>query len=80
MANHRMAAIDVGSNSIHMIIVESRGSGYRVLDKEKEMVQLARGSLGGEPLTAEAMLRGIAALETMAAIARLQERFPSPAA
>ncbi|MGK2859025.1 MAG: Ppx/GppA phosphatase family protein, partial [Thermoanaerobaculia bacterium] len=69
----RMAAIDVGSNSIHMIIVEPRGSGYRVLDKEKEMVQLARGSLGGEPLTAEAMLRGIAALETMAGIARRWE-------
>ncbi len=73
MAHERMAAIDVGSNSIHMIIVEPRGAGYRVLDKEKEMVQLARGSLGGEPLTAEAMLRGIAALETMAAIARRWE-------
>lgn len=73
MTHQRMAAIDVGSNSIHMIIVEPRGGGYRVLDKEKEMVQLARGSLGGEPLTAEAMLRGIAALETMAGIARRWE-------
>jgi len=65
-----MAAIDVGSNSIHMIVVEPRGRSYRVLDKEKEMVQLARGSLGGEPLTAEAMERGVASLVRMAEIAR----------
>lgn len=69
----RMAAIDVGSNSVHMIVVEARGDGYRVLDKEKEMVQLARGSLGGEPLTAEAIFRGVAALEKMAEIARRWE-------
>lgn len=68
-----MAAIDVGSNSIHMIIVEPRGDGYRVIDKEKEMVQLARGSLGGEPLTPEAIFRGVAALEKMAEIARRWE-------
>ncbi|MBI2213096.1 MAG: Ppx/GppA family phosphatase [Acidobacteria bacterium] len=73
MPPRRMAAIDVGSNSIHMIIVEDRGDGYRVLDKEKEMVQLARGSLGGEPLTAEAIFRGVAALEKMGEIARRWE-------
>src|SRR5512133_2227685 len=73
MAHRRMAAIDVGSNSIHMIVVEARGNGYRVLDKEKEMVQLARGSLGGEPLTPEAIFRGVAALEKMAEIARSRE-------
>jgi exopolyphosphatase / guanosine-5'-triphosphate,3'-diphosphate pyrophosphatase len=66
----RMAAIDVGSNSIHMIVVEPRGRSYRVLDKEKEIVQLARGSLGGEPLTSAAMERGVASLGRMAEIAR----------
>jgi len=68
-----MAAIDVGSNSIHMIVVEPRGRSYRVLDKEKEIVQLARGSLGGEPLTSEAMERGVASLVRMAEIARRWE-------
>lgn len=68
--SNRMAAIDVGSNSIHMIVVEPRGRSYRVLDKEKEMVQLARGSLGGEPLTGDAMERGVASLVRMAEIAR----------
>jgi exopolyphosphatase / guanosine-5'-triphosphate,3'-diphosphate pyrophosphatase len=66
----RIAAIDVGSNSIHMIIAEDRGETYRVIDMEKEMVQLARGSLGGEPLRPEAIARGVAAMERMASIAR----------
>ncbi len=66
---HRIAAIDVGTNSIHMIVVQAQRRGYRVIDREKEMVQLGRGSLGGQPLTEEAMLRGIAALTRMAEIA-----------
>jgi exopolyphosphatase / guanosine-5'-triphosphate,3'-diphosphate pyrophosphatase len=70
---YRLAAIDVGTNSIHMIIVEAEGRGYRVIDKEKEMVQLGRGSLGGNPLTREAISRGIAALQTMREIARRWE-------
>jgi len=67
---HRIAAIDIGTNSIHMIIVEAQRHGYRVIDKEKEMVQLGRDSLEGRPLTDEAIERGVAALKTMAEIAR----------
>lgn len=68
--SYRLAAIDVGTNSIHMIIVEADRRGFRVIDKEKEMVQLGRGSLEGKPLTAAAMQRGIAALQKMADIAK----------
>lgn len=66
----RIAAIDVGTNSIHMIIVEARRHGYRVIDKEKEMVQLGRDSLEGRPLTDDAIERGVATLRSMADIAR----------
>lgn len=39
----RLAAIDIGSNSLHMIIVEADpAGGYRVLDREREMVGLGR--------------------------------------
>ncbi|MFZ2493887.1 MAG: Ppx/GppA phosphatase family protein [Thermoanaerobaculia bacterium] len=65
----RIAAIDVGTNSIHMVIVERHRHGYRIVDREKEMVQLGRGSLEGRPLTDEAIERGVAALKTMASIA-----------
>jgi exopolyphosphatase/guanosine-5'-triphosphate,3'-diphosphate pyrophosphatase len=69
MPRNRIAAIDVGTNSIHMIVVEEQRHGYRVIDQEKDMVQLGRGSLEGRPLTAEAIARGVEALKKMAAIA-----------
>jgi exopolyphosphatase / guanosine-5'-triphosphate,3'-diphosphate pyrophosphatase len=69
----RIAAIDVGTNSIHMIIVECRGRSCRVIDKEKEMVLLGEGSLGGEPLTEEAIGRAVEAISRMAEIARRGE-------
>jgi len=37
---YRIAAIDVGTNSIHMIIAEAQKHGYRVIDQEKQMAQL----------------------------------------
>jgi len=67
----RIAAIDIGTNSIHMIVAElRRDGGYRVVDKEKEMVQLGLSSLGGAPLSEEAMDRGVAAIAHMAEVAR----------
>ena len=67
---YRLAAIDIGTNSIHMIIVEAQRHGYRVIDKEKDMVQLGRGSLEGKPLTEDALERGVTALRSMAEIAK----------
>lgn len=67
---YRMAAIDVGTNSIHMIIAEAQRRGYRVIDKEKQMVQLGRDALEGRPLTDEAIERGVSTLRTMVDIAR----------
>ncbi|HYI11372.1 MAG TPA: Ppx/GppA phosphatase family protein [Thermoanaerobaculia bacterium] len=69
MPRNRIAAIDVGTNSIHMIVVEEQKHGYRVIDKEKEMVQLGRGSLEGRPLTDDAIARGVEAMRKMGGIA-----------
>ena len=66
----RIAAIDVGTNSIHMIVAELQRRGYRVVDKEKEMVQLGLSSLDGAPLSESAMTRGVAAIAHMADVAR----------
>ncbi|HEX7193121.1 MAG TPA: Ppx/GppA phosphatase family protein [Thermoanaerobaculia bacterium] len=66
----RIAAIDVGTNSIHMIVAELQRRGYRVVDKEKEMVQLGLSSLDGAPLSESAMTRGVAAIKHMAEVAR----------
>jgi len=40
---HRLAAIDIGTNSIRLIVAEAlRGGNYRVLDEEKEPTRLGR--------------------------------------
>ena len=39
----KIAAIDIGSNSIHMIVAEATASGsFEVIDREKEMVFLGK--------------------------------------
>jgi exopolyphosphatase / guanosine-5'-triphosphate,3'-diphosphate pyrophosphatase len=69
----RLAAIDVGSNSIHMIVVEPEaGGGYRVLGKEREMVRLGRTGLGRGSLSEAAMRDGLEALVKMTSLAALK--------
>lgn len=59
----KIAAIDLGSNSIHTLIVEVNASGaFQVLDREKEMVRLGAVTLSRGYLTAAAMRRGLEAL------------------
>jgi exopolyphosphatase / guanosine-5'-triphosphate,3'-diphosphate pyrophosphatase len=67
----RIAAIDCGTNSIHMIVVRIRPDlSFEVIDREKEMVRLGSGGLDGKALTQEAM---DAALQTFSRFRRLAE-------
>ena len=67
----RIAAIDCGTNSIHMIVVRIRPDlSFEVIDREKEMVRLGSGGLDGKALTAEAMA---AALQALSRFRRLAE-------
>jgi exopolyphosphatase/guanosine-5'-triphosphate,3'-diphosphate pyrophosphatase len=46
----KIAAIDIGSNSIHMVVVEMTGSGgFEVVEREKEMVRRGAGTLARGP-------------------------------
>ena len=65
----RIAAIDIGTNSVHMIVVRVRPDlSFEVVDREKEMVRLGAGGLDGKKLTPEAMNAGAAgAVEVQAA-------------
>jgi len=52
----RLAAIDVGSNSVHMVVADVTGSGHLVVvDRVKEMVRLGRRVFLTGRLTAESM-------------------------
>lgn len=67
----RIAAIDIGTNSIHMIVVRVRPDlSFEVIDREKEMVRLGAGGLDGRRLTPTAMT---AALQTLAKFRRLAD-------
>jgi exopolyphosphatase/guanosine-5'-triphosphate,3'-diphosphate pyrophosphatase len=67
----RIAAIDVGSNSIHLVVVETDAMGnQQVLAREKHMVRLARGVLRTGEISAEAFQAGLEALALMAEVIR----------
>jgi exopolyphosphatase / guanosine-5'-triphosphate,3'-diphosphate pyrophosphatase len=59
----RLAAIDIGTNSVHMIVVRVRPDlSFEVVDREKEMVRLGAGGLDGRRLTESAMHGALLAL------------------
>jgi exopolyphosphatase / guanosine-5'-triphosphate,3'-diphosphate pyrophosphatase len=59
----RLAAIDIGTNSVHMIVVRVRPDlSFEVVDREKEMVRLGAGGLDGKALTPSAMHAALQAL------------------
>src|SRR5919106_3362797 len=67
----RLAAIDIGTNSIHMIVVRVRPDlSFEIIDREKDMVRLGAGGLDGRSLTPTAIA---SALQTLTKFRRLAE-------
>lgn len=59
----KLAAIDIGSNSVHMVVVELTGRrSFEIIDREKDMVKLGAGAFRGRQLTERAMNAGLDAL------------------
>lgn len=56
------AAIDLGSNSFHMIIGRKTDTGIEIVDREKEMVQIARGLGSDGDLNDDAQQRALECL------------------
>jgi exopolyphosphatase/guanosine-5'-triphosphate,3'-diphosphate pyrophosphatase len=66
----RLAAIDIGTNSVHMIVVQVRPDlSFEVIDREKEMVRLGAGGLDGRRMTDTAMTAALQALSKFRRIA-----------
>jgi exopolyphosphatase/guanosine-5'-triphosphate,3'-diphosphate pyrophosphatase len=67
----RLAAIDVGTNSVHMIVCRVRPDlSFEVIDREKDMIRLGAGSLGRHELPAANIAL---AMQTLAKFRRLAE-------
>src|SRR5262245_31822692 len=59
----KLAAIDIGSNSVHMIIASVSGArSFEVIDRVKEMVFLGRSVSDTGRLTPEALAAGVEAV------------------
>jgi exopolyphosphatase/guanosine-5'-triphosphate,3'-diphosphate pyrophosphatase len=67
----RIAAIDIGTNSIHMVIADAVGLGaFEVVERERDVVQIGRGSFSGGRLRRAAIERSVDALTRFAQLAR----------
>src|SRR5579863_672257 len=69
----RIAAIDVGSNSLHMVIAQADADGsVTTLWRMKEMVGLGRMSFPSRRLSRESMDRAAATLARFQQVARIR--------
>jgi exopolyphosphatase/guanosine-5'-triphosphate,3'-diphosphate pyrophosphatase len=69
----RLAAIDVGSNSVHMLVADvTRGGHIEVVDRVKEVVRLGRRVFVTGRLTAESMDLAARALKHFEQVAKAQ--------
>lgn len=70
----RIAAIDIGTNSVHMIVVQVRADrSFEVIDREKAMVRLGAGGLDGKALTPAAMASAMQALSKFKRLAEARQ-------
>jgi len=65
----KVAAIDIGSNSIHMVIARVGRAGFEIVDRAKEMVGLGRSTLTTGRLSPAAIDVGFRTLETFKRLA-----------
>ena len=65
-----LAAIDIGTNSVHMLIARVAGNGrFEVVTRQKEMVRLGSGQGEMKELEPAAIDRGVAALDRCRSLA-----------
>jgi len=67
----RLAVIDIGTNSIHMVLAEiGENFSYKIVDRIKEMARLGDGTFTSHQLSQEAMERGLAVLNRFSLLAK----------
>ncbi len=67
----RLAAIDIGTNSLHMVVVEvTRSVGFKILSSEKDLTRLGSAALVRHVLTRSAMQHTLTVLGRYLRVAR----------
>lgn len=62
MINHKVAILDLGTNTFHMIITELLYDGYRVIHREKISVKIGQGGISQGYITNAAIKRALKAM------------------
>src|SRR5262249_19332559 len=71
MDTRTLASIDIGSNSVKLLVARvSRDGSMEPVAREKEMIRLGQATFATGRLSAEAIEAGAAAVERLAKIAR----------
>ena len=72
--NGNWAAVDIGTNSIHLVVARARnGNRFEILAQEKEVVRLGSGSKDMKYLKQDAIDRGIETLKRFRQIAGISD-------
>src|SRR4026208_1448728 len=67
----KIAVIDIGTNSIHMVLAEIQpDTGYKILDRFKDMTRLGNGAFTTHRLSDEAVTRGLDVVRNLVTLAR----------
>jgi exopolyphosphatase/guanosine-5'-triphosphate,3'-diphosphate pyrophosphatase len=69
--NDVLAAVDIGTNSVHLIVARVGENRIDVIDREREMVRLGSSATDMKRLTPAAMKRGIEALNRFRQVAAI---------
>ena len=67
--SNNIAALDIGTNSFHMVVAKVVDQGFEVIAREKESVRIGHGAGEMKELSLEAMDRGIVCLTRMQQVA-----------
>ena len=63
-----IAALDIGTNSFHLVVAKPVETGFEIIASEKEVIRLGHGAGDMKQLEPDAIERGIASLKRMRAI------------
>jgi exopolyphosphatase / guanosine-5'-triphosphate,3'-diphosphate pyrophosphatase len=63
MSKHKVAVIDLGTNTFHLIIAELSGEGFKIIFKEKTTVKIGQGGISAGFITQDAFERAITAMD-----------------
>jgi exopolyphosphatase/guanosine-5'-triphosphate,3'-diphosphate pyrophosphatase len=67
----KLAVIDIGTNSIHMVLAEILpDASYKILDRFKDVTRLGNGTFATRRLSDETVARAIEVLKTLVTLAR----------